>query len=313
MPVTVGGGGGSVGLDKLTRRHAVKLSPSVNCTVEECSLAVGEVVGHGSVKSASRMNSAVVIFLDCVNKVNTIVEQGVVIQDTLIPVLPLVSPARKVILSNVPPFLKNEVLERELGRHGQLVSSIKMIPLGCKSPLLKHVVSFRRHVFMILKNENSELNIAFKFKVDNFDYIIFATSDTMKCFWCGKEGHLIRSCPEKKSDDRTPTSQAGTSGSEKEKDQAPSVGSNSRDRLEKTTVVKEGLVVEEVVNVNVVTDKGPVVDEEEGGSGLEEEDEDEDEDEGGDSQDEGKGKMGKGQPELKTEVKTEVRLSTLTY
>lgn len=44
-----------------------------------------------------------------------------------------------------------------------------------------------------------------------------------------------------------------------------------------------------------------------------EEDEDEDEDEGGDSQDEGKGKMGKGQPELKTEVKTEVRLSTLTY
>lgn len=43
------------------------------------------------------------------------------------------------------------------------------------------------------------------------------------------------------------------------------------------------------------------------------EEEEEEDDEGTDSQDEGKGKMGKGQPELKTEEKPEVRLSTMTY
>lgn len=43
------------------------------------------------------------------------------------------------------------------------------------------------------------------------------------------------------------------------------------------------------------------------------EEEEEEDDEGADSQDEGKGKMGKGQPELKTEEKPEVRLSTMTY
>ncbi|KAJ3607640.1 hypothetical protein NHX12_024691 [Muraenolepis orangiensis] len=80
----------AMGLERLTRRHAVKLSPGLNCTVEECSLAVGAVVGHDSVKSASRMNNAVVIFLDCVDKVNVIVEQGVVVQDTFTPVFPLV-------------------------------------------------------------------------------------------------------------------------------------------------------------------------------------------------------------------------------
>lgn len=85
-------------------------------------------------------------------------------------------------------------MERELGRHRQLVSPIKMIPLGCKSPLLKHVVSFRSQVFMILKNKNSELELAFKFRVDDFDYTIYATLDNMKCFGCGMEGHLIRSC-----------------------------------------------------------------------------------------------------------------------
>ena len=155
------------------------------------------------------MNNAVVILLDCVDKVNLIVEQGVVIQDTYTPVLPLVSPARRITLSNVPLFFRNEVLERELGRHGQIVSPVKMIHLGCKSPLLKHVVSFRRQVFMIVKNETSELNLAFKFKVDEFDFTIHATIYTMKRFGCGMEGHLIRSCPERnvsEPTDQTPSS-----------------------------------------------------------------------------------------------------------
>lgn len=39
----------------------------------------------------------------------------------------------------------------------------------------------------------------------------------------------------------------------------------------------------------------------------------EEEDEGAESQGEGKGKMGKGLPDVKTEEKPEVRLSTSTY
>lgn len=36
-----------------------------------------------------------------------------------------------------------------------------------------------------------------KFKVDGFDYTNFATTETMKCFGCGQEGHLVHSCHEK--------------------------------------------------------------------------------------------------------------------
>jgi len=82
-------------------------------------------------------------------------------------------------------------------RHGKIVSKIRKIALGCKSPQLKHVVSFRRQTHMILKNENEELSLAMKFKVDNYDYVIYATSENMKCFGCGQEGHIIRACPEK--------------------------------------------------------------------------------------------------------------------
>ncbi len=59
------------------------------------------------------------------------------------------------------------------------MSPIRSFSLGCKSPKLRHVVSFRRQVFMILKNNSEGLNLV------------------LKCFGCGMEGHLIRSCPEK--------------------------------------------------------------------------------------------------------------------
>ncbi len=40
-----------------------------------------------------------------------------------------------------------------LARSGKIVSPIKMIPIGTKSPLLKHVVSFRRYVYIILQEQ----------------------------------------------------------------------------------------------------------------------------------------------------------------
>ncbi len=40
------------------------------------------------IRSASRMNGAVVLFLDKVEKVNTIVENGIVLNGSLIKVLP---------------------------------------------------------------------------------------------------------------------------------------------------------------------------------------------------------------------------------
>lgn len=104
------------------------------------------------------MNNAVVLFLDSVDKVNLVVESGVVIQGTFTPVLSLVKPAKKGI-TNVPPFIRNEVLAKELSRNGQLVPLIKLIPLGCVTTWLKagdkkggHTLSYiAKHSFLFFK------------------------------------------------------------------------------------------------------------------------------------------------------------------
>lgn len=182
-------------LDFLTRRHGVKIVSKAS--VEDCSLAVGEVVGCENVVSASRMNNAIVVFLKTTELANIVVESGVVVDNAFVPVLPLSLPSKKVILSNVPPFIKNDVLAPVLERYGKLVSPIKMIQIGCKSPLLKHVVSFRRFVYMVLNESREDLDLTFNLKHDEFNYVIFATTNNMKCLSCGELGHLVRACPRK--------------------------------------------------------------------------------------------------------------------
>ena len=169
-----------------------------SASVEDCSLAVGEIIGHENVKSASRMNNAVVLFLSTIDKANEVIVQGIVLNDSLTPVLPLSTPAKKVIISNVPPFIKDELIAKELQRHGQLVSHFRKIPLGCKSPLLRHLVSFRRQVYMVLNSGMEEIELTLKLRVEGFDYVVYATSDTaLKCFSCGGAGHIGRYCPGK--------------------------------------------------------------------------------------------------------------------
>ena len=49
----------------------------------------------------------------------------------------------------------------------------------------------------ILNKKAAELNLVFSIEVNDFNYAVFVNSGTLKCFGCGREGHLVRTCPEK--------------------------------------------------------------------------------------------------------------------
>lgn len=180
---------------RLTPRHGCKCMPDAAVSVEDCLLAVSAVVGGASIRSASRMNKAIVFFLNESGMVDDLIENGLIIKDQFVPVLPLSSPSKKVVLSNVPPFFSNDKLEQLLQRYGKIVSPIKMIPLGCKNPEIKHVMSFRRQVFMILNSQSDPLDLSVKLSIDAKDYTIFISSESMRCFVCGDYGHVRQTCP----------------------------------------------------------------------------------------------------------------------
>ncbi len=169
--------------------------PDAQVSVEDCLIAVSAAVGGANIRSALRMNKATVFFLTEIQMMDDLIETGLIIKDTFVPVLPLSSPSKKVVLSNVPPFVKNEKLEQILQRYGKIVSPNKMIPLGCKNPDIKHVMSFRRQAFMIFNSQSDSLNLSAKLTIDGKDYTIFISSDSMRCFVCCDFGHIRQTCP----------------------------------------------------------------------------------------------------------------------
>ncbi|XP_031734516.1 uncharacterized protein LOC116400698 [Anarrhichthys ocellatus] len=178
------------------------------------SLAVGELVGHSHVKSAARMNSAVVIFLDTTETTEVVLMTGISVGEHFLLMYPLSSPEVKVTVSNVPPFIRNDAIIKELSKHGKVMSPVRRVSSGFKSPLLKHVVSHRRHVLMIPNNRSRVVNLSFKLTVEDFDYVIFAKTNNFKCYSCGKEGHLSRACPEKNGSHEDQNQKGGGTGSQ---------------------------------------------------------------------------------------------------
>ncbi len=180
----------------LSLRHGVRCVPVADASVEDVLVAVGEQIGFENIVSASRMNKAVVIFLKEQSLVGRLIESGVWVSGVFCVISPLASLSTKVTISNVPPFIPNCEIERELLRFGKLASGIKMIPLGCKNQALKHVLSFRRQVFMFL--ESSSLDISFRVQHEGKSYMIYANTGSLKCYECGVIGHKKSVCPRKK-------------------------------------------------------------------------------------------------------------------
>ncbi len=50
-----------------------------------------------------------------------------------------------------------------------------MISIGCKSLLLKHLMSFRHYVYIIQQDNLEEYDLYLNFHHDEFNYVIFET------------------------------------------------------------------------------------------------------------------------------------------
>lgn len=191
----------------VSRRHGVRCVPAQGVSVEDVLLAVGEEVGYDNISSASRMNKAVVVFVKEEKLVNRLIANGIVVGGDFVIVSPLVIPTTKVYVSNVPPFIRNEDIERALVQYGKCASAIKTIPLGCKSEALKHVMSFRRQVFMFLNVP--ELDVSFRVVHEGKSYMLYVNTGSLKCFECGELGHKKLTCPHRA---QTTEEAAGPSG-----------------------------------------------------------------------------------------------------
>lgn len=73
-------------------------------------------------------------------------------------------------------------------RFGKIANPVRMIPLDCKNIALKHVTSFRCHVFMFLNTQTHTLEVLLQVNLGENSYMIYASTENLRCFERGELG-----------------------------------------------------------------------------------------------------------------------------
>lgn len=171
--------------------------------VEELKLSdyvieIGKLVGPKNILFASRIsNNRICIYLSSIKLVDKIVEEHsmIAINDYEIGIRRLVTPARRIVISNVCPSIPHYIIESELKQLGiKTVSPVSFIRAGITGDEYSHVMSFRRQVYS-MPTESEELPSSILITHDNTQYRIYLSDDNLKCYICKSPGHIARRCP----------------------------------------------------------------------------------------------------------------------
>lgn len=106
----------------------------------------------------------------------------------------LITPAERLVLSNVSPTIPHEILKNELQKLNlNLVSPITFLKINSHLPEYSHILSFRRQVF--ISSHTISLPESVIITYEDTPYRIFLSQD-MICYNCKKHGHIASKCTE---------------------------------------------------------------------------------------------------------------------
>ncbi|KAK2577810.1 hypothetical protein KPH14_012693 [Odynerus spinipes] len=180
-----------------TREQAIVLDSAEGITIQEYTIAIGKLIDPKNVRFASRISHGrVCLYLNSKESVDKLIESHtkVYIGQHVLEIRPLISKAKRIILSNVCPIIPHQTIQDELFKHKiRLCSQITFIRASINDPNYSHVLSFRRQVYIhpeVVYNLPNVLEINY----DDLNFFIYPTTEKLTCFLCKEEGHLAKYC-----------------------------------------------------------------------------------------------------------------------
>lgn len=178
-----------------TKEQAIVLDSVEGIPVSEYTLAIGKIIDPAHIRFVSRISHGRVCFyLNSKNSADMLIDKKVNIGPHTLTIRPLVSRAKRIILSNVCPIIPNEIILGELDKVDiKPKSQITYIRAGINNPGFSHVLSFRRQMY-IDPEDLPKLPPSISTKLDNTAYHIYLSAEKLTCFLCNEEGHTAKHC-----------------------------------------------------------------------------------------------------------------------
>lgn len=181
------------------KEQAIVLGVVDDLKLMDYVIAVGNIVGPRNITFASRIsNNRICIYLANTQLVDAIVTEHsiITIQDREVSVRKFITPARRIIISNVCPTIPHNLVESVLRGIGlQLASSVSFMRAGIPGDEYSHILSFRRQVY-VNPNSNMELPSSVVIKHDETNYRLYLSFDDISCFICKQANHIAKNCPQ---------------------------------------------------------------------------------------------------------------------
>lgn len=180
------------------REQAIIMNYIEELKLTDYVMAVSKIIGPRNITFASRIsNDRICLYLSNTDHVDNLIinHNTVTIADKSVTIRRLITPARRIILSNVSPTIPNETLEEEIKNMGlTILSPVSFLKASVSGEEFSHIMSFRRQVYV----NPDKINILPPSKTITYkdiSYRIFISMDEIICFSCNQAGHVARKCP----------------------------------------------------------------------------------------------------------------------
>ncbi|KAM0734621.1 Transposon TX1 uncharacterized 82 kDa protein [Formica fusca] len=181
-----------------TKEQAIVMDSVEGHTVQEYTVALGNLINPRNIRYVSRISHGRICFylnskdiVDQLTDNNTKINIG----NNTFEIRPLISKAKRIIISNVCPIISHTTIEEELKKKIGItpVSQITSIRAGISIPEYGHILSFCRQMYVHPKDvqkipENMQINY------DDTTYWIYLSAEKLTCFLCKEERHLAKYC-----------------------------------------------------------------------------------------------------------------------
>ncbi|KAL1506207.1 hypothetical protein ABEB36_005609 [Hypothenemus hampei] len=174
--------------------------------------AVGDLIGPKKITFASRIsNNRICIYLITKEIVDHIISTQATISvgGKDLTVRRLISPSKRIIISNISPSIPHDIIELALKDLGlNLTSPIMFLKASIPGEEYGHILSFRRQVFVLPPSDGFQIQTSLLVTHDGTEHRVFISTDRMECFICKETGHIAANCtnsPTNISNDPTDT------------------------------------------------------------------------------------------------------------